>query len=142
MKIAYASKVSISKIEFPEPEIFNGDTLKTINGIACQAMVVRWGGLGDEWYFYNENTAVVNADLFRQHQFEYLDVILKATGSYPLEISKSINNFITVNMRLVSIEETAVADSEFDIPALKKADKKMVKAMGLLFDHEVMKIKN
>ncbi len=139
--IADANEVTSSKIQFPEPEITYVDSIKYIAGIPCETIKISWGKMGEEWYFYNEKTAVMDPRLYEQHKYEYLDVILKNSASYPLEIIKSLNNIMFMRLTMVSVEEKEIAEIEFKIPELKKADKEMVKIMGAIFTSKVMKIK-
>ncbi|MGB3466197.1 MAG: hypothetical protein WBA74_13045 [Cyclobacteriaceae bacterium] len=137
-----ANNTTSIKLNLPEPVLVNVDSVKFINGIPCNILKLSWGNLGEEWYFFNRETAVVDPDLYAGHNYEYLNKILKSTESYPLEIVKSMNNVISIRMTLVSIEESELPEDIFGIPDLKKANKKMTKMIDDITGTQVMKIKN
>ena len=129
-------------MNFPEPDLVNVDSIKFINGIPCDILKLSWENLGEEWYFFNKETAVIEPSLYADHNYEYLNKVLSSTGSYPLEMVKSMNNVMSIRMTLVSIEGGELSDDLFSIPELKKANKKMTKMMDNITGTQVMKIKN
>ena len=98
--------------------------------------------MGDEYYFYHSETAGIDPKLFSDHNLEYLNQVLEITQAYPLEIVKTVTNFITVTMTMVSISEEAVDESIFDIPELIPAEKDYADMMQQMTGSDVMKIKN
>ena len=137
-----ASKIAAINLNFPEPDLVNVDSIKFINGIPCDILKLSWENLGEEWYFFNKETAVIEPSLYADHNYEYLNKVLSSTGSYPLEMVKSMNNVMSIRMTLVSIEGGELSDDLFSIPELKKANKKMTKMMDNITGTQVMKIKN
>ena len=142
VSIIDASKTTTFNLNLPEPEFSLVDSVKYIKGIPCEALKLSTPNIGEEWYFYNKETAVIAPKLYAKHNYEYLNRILSATGAYPLEILKSMNNMISIRMSFVSVEEVKLSDNIFSIPELKKANKKMSKLMNDLTGAQVMEIKN
>jgi len=142
VSIIDASKVAGLNLNLPEPNLLNVDSTKAVNGIPCDILKLSWGNLGEEWYFYNKGTAVVNPELFENHTYEYLNQVLSATGSYPLEVVKSMDNVMSIRMSLILVEEGELPDDLFRIPELKKANKKMSKMVNELTGAQLMEIKN
>lgn len=142
VSIIDASKVASINLNFPEPNLLNVDSIKFVKGIPCNTLKLSWENLGDEWYFYNKETAVIDPELYENHNHEYLNQVLRATGSYPLEMVKSMDNVISIRMSLISVEEGEVSDDLFKIPELKKANKKMSKMVNEMTGGQVMEIKN
>jgi hypothetical protein len=137
-----ANKASVSNLSLPEPIISKVDSSKPINNIFCDAIKLEWDKLGEEWYFYNKEIATIDPDLYAKHNCEYLNLILKTTGSYPLEIVKILNNMMQIRMSFISVQEKKLSDSIFAIPELKKADKKTTKLTYEVSGNKIMKIKN
>ena len=140
--ITDASKYNSMNIKTEEPKINKNDSTVNVNGNECQLLKLSWGKLGEEYYFFNSNVAKVNPVLFRNHNYEYFNEILKVTNSYPLQIVKTINNFISIKMILVAISEEKVSDSVFKLPELENAEKNYYDMMLKMTGSEVMKIKN
>lgn len=136
-----ANKTASMNLNFPKPTMAEVDSIKFINGIPCGILKLSWENLGEEWYFFNKETAVVDPNLFAQHNYEYLNKVLDVTGSYPLEIVKSMNDAISIRMTLVSIDDDELKDDLFNIPELKKANRRMTKIMDRLTEGQVMQIK-
>lgn len=124
------------------PKIEVIDSTKNIYDTECKLVKLSWGSLGDELYYFNSNFLEINPELFVNHNYEYLNAILKHSNSYPLEIIKSLSNFITVKMTLVNVSEGKVDASLFDVPKLKKAEKDYGELMLKITGSEVMKVKN
>ncbi|WP_157638077.1 hypothetical protein [Flexithrix dorotheae] len=142
VSIIDAKNISPTFPDIPEPEILEIDSVKKVSGIPCKTLKLRWNNMGEEWYFYNEETAIINPSLYKHHSYEYFNEIIKSTGAYPLEIIKSFNDMIAIRMTLISIEELQLSDEVFAIPELKKANKKMTNLPEKLLGSKVMKIKN
>ncbi len=142
VSIIDASRIGSINLNVPEPDLLIVDSIKFVNGIPCDILKLSWGKLGEEWYFFNRETAVIRPDLYASHNYEYLNQVLNAAGSYPLEILKSMNNFMSIRMSLISVEEGRLPEGLFIIPELKKANKKMSKMVNELTGAQVMEIKN
>ena len=137
-----ASKVTTLNLNLPEPSLHYVDSIKHISNIPCDILKLSWEGFGDEWYFFNRDIAAIDPKLYENHNYNYLNTILNSTGSYPLEIVKSLDGMISTTMSLVSIEERELSDELFKILELKKANKKMNELMGQVTGTQVMKVKN
>ena len=137
-----ASKVTTLNLNLPEPSLHYVDSIKHITNVACDILKLSWDDFGEEWYFFNKDVATIDPKLFENHNYNYLNTILNSTGSYPLEIVKSLDGMMSTTMSLVSIEEKELSDELFKIPELKKANKKMNELMGQVTGTQVMKIKN
>lgn len=137
-----ASEVRSLNLNLPEPSFHYVDSIKHIYNIGCDILKLSWQDLGEEWYFFNGDVANIDPKLFENHNYEYLNTILKSTGSYPLEIVKSLDGMMSVTMSAISIEEQELSDALFELPKLKKANKRMNELMGEVTGAHVMKIKN
>lgn len=137
-----AARYSNLNVEISEPDIMKLDSVKNIRGVDCRILKLSWDNMGDEYYFYNSETAGIDPKLFSDHNLEYLNQVLEITQAYPLEIVKTVTNFITVTMTMVSISEEAVDESIFDIPELIPAEKDYAEMMQQMTGSDVMKIKN
>lgn len=84
----------------------------------------------------------MDPELFKNHNYEYLNQVLAQTNSYPFEITKTINKFITITMSLKSLEEIAIDDEIFAIPELKPSKNKGHKQLEKMTGNKTMKIKN
>lgn len=104
---------------FKEPKIEKLDSIKNINGIECNLLKLSWNNFGEEYYFYNSNVGRLDPKLFKNHNYEYFNIVVENTNAYPLEIVKKISNFISVKMTLQSISEEKVNDELFDINKIK-----------------------
>lgn len=104
---------------FKQPKIEKIDTLKNINGIDCSLVKLSWDTLGAEYYFYNSQIVTLDPTLFKAHNFEYFNTIVGITHSYPIEIIKTVNNYISIKMTLVSISKEEVSDELFDIEKIR-----------------------
>ena len=140
--ITDANKYNSKNLELKEPEFEKIDSVKIINGNTCKLIRLSWGKLGEEYYFYNVEAARLDPGLFTKHNYEYFNRIVEMTNSYPLEIIKTLNNFISVKMTLVGIKEEKIDESLFEIPALEKAEKDYYEMMLQMTGSEVMKLKN
>ena len=139
--ITDANKYNSMNIDFKERKIEKIDSSKIINGISCNGIKLSWGQLAEEYYFYNTETAKLNPQLFKKHNFEYLNEILELSNSYPLEIIKILNNSIKIKMTLIDISKEPIDDKLFKLPEFEKAEKDYAEMM-LEMGFEVMKIKN
>lgn len=137
-----AGQVTTLNLNLPEPSLQNIDSIKHISGIPCEIMKLDWGEVGEEWYFYNKETAIIDPSLFAKHNYDYLNIILSTTGSYPLEIVKGLDGLMLIRMSMVSLEEQELLQELFKIPELKKANKKMSGVMDQVTGARIMKIKN
>ena len=137
-----AEKFNPLDLDFKSPNISKIDSIKYISEIPCDILKLSWPNLGEEWYFYNDQIAKIDAKLFKNHNYEYLNLILEKTGSYPLEIVKSINQLISIRMSLTSIEEKKLSEEVFLIPELEDAEKDYAEIIRRTTGNEVMKIKN
>lgn len=117
--ITDANKYNALNIDFKKPKAEKIDSLKSVNGINCKLVKLSWDNIGKEYYFFNSKTAKLDPKLFEKHNYEYFNTVVKSTNSYPLEIIKIVNNFITIKMTLTSISEENVNDELFDIEKIK-----------------------
>jgi hypothetical protein len=117
--ITDASKYNAFDINNKEPQITKIDSIKIINGIKCNLIQLSWDKLGKEYYFYNSDIAKIDSKLFKKHNYEYFNAVVKETNSYPIEIVKTVNNFVSMKMTLVSISEEKVSEEIFDIEKIK-----------------------
>jgi hypothetical protein len=139
--ITDANNYNAKGLELKGPKIEQLDSVKIINGHRCKLLKLSWGRLGEEYYFYNPYIAKLDPKLFGKHNYEYLNTIIELTNSYPLEIVKKINNFVSVKMTLVAISEHKIDDSLFELPELEKAEKDYYEMMLKMTGSEVMKLK-
>ncbi|WP_299899750.1 hypothetical protein [uncultured Aquimarina sp.] len=139
--ITNANKFNSMNIDFKERKIQKIDSTKIINGISCKLIKLSWGKLAEEYYFYNTKTVKLNPQLFKKHNFEYLNEIIELSNSYPLEIIKTLNNSIKIKMTLIDISKELIDDKLFKLPEFEKAEKDYAEMM-LEMGFEVMKIKN
>jgi hypothetical protein len=140
--IVDASRQHLMGKDFGDPELTEEDTRKEILGFECSLLKLSWPKLGEELYYYNSDVASLDPDLFKSHNFEYLNVILEHTNSYPLEIIKSINEMISIKMILVSIEPKSIDSNKFQIPELENAEDDYANIIKRTTGNLVMKIKN
>ncbi len=140
--ILTAAEYGAINLNLPEPEVVKLDSVKMINGIHCNLLKLKWGNFGEGYYAYNSEKASIDPVLYREHNFEYLNVVLAATKSYPLEMTSDLNNVIAIRMTLASLQAVELTNEVFQIPALKKAEKKMTKFVDQATKGRIMKIKN
>ncbi|MEW7290126.1 hypothetical protein [Aquimarina sp. 2304DJ70-9] len=140
--IADAKNYSSTKMEFERPKIIRNDSLVTIMEKKCKSITLDWNGLGKETYFYDDEFLKIDPDLFKSHNFEYLNEILTLTKSYPTQINKSLNKMIEFRMILVDYSKENISDLAFEIPKLKPAEKEYSDMIMETTGNEVMQIKN
>ena len=85
---------------------------------------------------------MIDPKLFQNHNYEYLNEVLKVTNSYPMEIVKTMSDFITIRMTLVHVAQGNIDDAHFKLPVMKKAEKDYAEMMMRMMGAEVKKIKN
>ncbi len=139
--ITDANKRNALDLQFKEPKIEEIDSLKVINGHDCRLVKLSWDKLGEEYYYYNAEVAKLDAELFKEHNYEYFNTVVGITNSYPLEIVKTLSNFVSLKMTLVSVSEEKIEDALFELPKFKKAKKDYAELMLSMTGCEVMKIK-
>lgn len=134
--VTSASATSTLSIEIKEPEIIQIDSTYEIFGRSCQIVRLKWE-FGTEDYYYDPTFLNVDSNLFSQHKFEFLDLILAKTNSYPVRIVKSLNNFISVSLTLVEHIPQSLSDEQFALPDLRKASKKELKEFSKLVSGDI-----
>ena len=139
--ITDASKISPFNIEVGEYKLIKSDTTKSILGTDCEIITLSWGTLGTEQYCYNKDMAPIDPKLFENHIYEGLNTVLNITHSYPLEIKKTMNDFISVKMTLVNYADEKIDDAVFVLPAMEAAEKEYSDLMLQMTGSRVMKIK-
>ncbi len=125
-------------INLPDPKIEYGNSTIQIGAYECNYISLAWEGTGKEIYYYNPSIASINPELFKDHDYEYLSLILEKTKAYPIKMVKSLNNFMTISMELVSIDDSKIENDFSRVPRLKKVSKKQVNAMGYFTNYDVM----
>lgn len=140
--ITDASKTNLMKLDLPEPSFEKIDTTKVVNGYESSLLKLTWDKTGTELYYYDTEFLKIAPSLFKNHNYEYLNEILKFTNSYPTEIVKTLRDFITVRMTLVNVTEIDIDDSLFNLPEMTEAEKDYAEMMRKLTGAEVKKIKN
>lgn len=103
-----------------KPRIIHSDSTRAINGLVCQLLILEFEDFGHEEYWYNKDTLQVDWRLFRHHNYEYLNEVLKITGAIPMEIINIDGRLLSHKMRLQLVEARAtLVDPEyFVIPEL------------------------
>lgn len=140
--ISNANRYSSTTLELERPKIVQNDSLEMIMNKECKSITLDWNGLGKEVYYYNEDFLKINSNLFQSHNYEYLNEILSLTNSYPIKITKSLNNMIEIRMTLVDYSDEEISESAFEIPKLKSAEKEYSDIIMETTGSEVMQIKN
>ena len=140
--IANAKNYNSTNMEFERPKIIQNDSTVSIMGKDCKSITLDWDNLGKETYFYNDSFLKIDSELFKSHNYEYLNEILTITKSYPTQINKSLNQFIEIRMILVDYSEEEINESAFEIPKLKPAEKEYSEIIMETTGNEVMRIKN
>jgi hypothetical protein len=140
--ITDASKTNLMKLDLPKPTFKNIDSTKLVNGHECSLLKLTWDKTGNELYFYNSAFLKINSSLFQNHNYEYLNEVLNVTNSYPMEIVKTVSDFITIRMTLVNVSEKEIEDSQFNLPEMTTAEKDYEEMMLKMTGAEVKKIKN
>lgn len=130
-------------IEFEKPIITQNDSITTIAGKDCKSISLNWEGFGEEVYFYNDSFLKIDPELFKGHQYEYFYEILQYTKSYPVQINKSLNQLMEIQMTLIDYKTQDINDSSFDIPELEPVkDKEYADIIKQTTGSDVMRIKN
>lgn len=140
--ITDASKTNLMKLDLPEPSFEKIDTTKVIYGHTCSMLKLAWDKIGTEIYYYDKEFLKIDPSLFKNHNYEYLNEVIKLTNSYPMEIMKILSDFITIRMTLVNVSEKEIDDSHFNLPEMTEAEKDYAEMMRNMTGAEVKKIKN
>ncbi|AFM02777.1 hypothetical protein Fleli_0288 [Bernardetia litoralis DSM 6794] len=74
--IANAKNYSSSKMEFERPEFIKNDSIVSVMGKDCKSITLDWNSLGKETYYYNDTFLKIDSELFKSHNYEYLNEIL------------------------------------------------------------------
>lgn len=115
-----ANQYNAFGVKSRKPTVEKIDTIKKVNGYKCKLLKLSWGSQSEEYYFYNPKVASVKSNNFKKHNYEYFNTVIKATRSYPLEIIKKMDDFVTAKTSLVSMSKEAVSDELFNIEKLKE----------------------
>lgn len=104
-----------------KPDFIMSDSIRLINGIACNLLILDFGFFGSEEYWYNSEFYPMDHRLLRGHKSEYLYQILKVTKSLPIEFSKfdGCSDIHKVTFSLFSAEEEELPEELFSIPAIE-----------------------
>lgn len=140
--ITDASRANFMKLELPEPTFEKIDSTKVIKGQECSLLKLTWDKTGTELYFYNSEFIKIDPSLFQNHNYEYLNEVLKFTHAYPMEIVKTMSDFMTIRMTLVNVSQGSIDDSLFNLPEMTEAEKDYAEMMMNMTGAEVKKIKN
>ena len=140
--ITDASKTNLMKLDLPEPSFEKIDTTKVIYGLNCSVLKLAWDKTGTELYYYDKEFLKIDPSLFKNHNYEYLNEVLRLTNSYPMKIVKTLSNFITIQMTLENVTEKEIDDSQFELPEMTDAEKDYEEMMRKMTGAEVKKIKN
>jgi len=123
-----------------KPLITKVDSTKIILGDTCKLVVIDWGNLGVEHYWYSDKFQL-DAELFARHNYQYLNQVLELTNAYPIEQEVRVSGSIAVTMTLRSYEAVDLPDEMFIIPKMKKSKRKKHKRnQSSIF--QIMKIKS
>lgn len=136
--IASANMFTPSNVTLPEPQVVTEDAISTISNIECQKVSLKWEGVGEEVYYYSPSIAPINPELLKNHNFEYLNLVINHTKAYPVKMVKSMNNLIKISLELINIDDSKVDQDIFKIPALKKASKKQTKLVSQITGYDIM----
>ena len=126
----------------PEPTFEKIDSTKIVNGHECSLLQLNYDKTGTELYFYNSEFIKIDPSLFQNHNYEYLNEVLKVTNSYPMEIVKTMNDFITIRITLKNISQENIDHSHFNLPEMTEAENDYAEMMIKMTGADVMKIKN
>jgi len=140
--ITDASKANFIKLDLPEPSFEKNNSTKVVNGHECSLLKLTWDNIGTELYYYDTKLLKIDPSLFQNHNYEYLNKVLKLTNSYPMEIVKTLSDFITFRMTLVNVSESEINNSQFDLPEMTEAEKDYAEMMEKMTGSKVKKIKN
>jgi hypothetical protein len=140
--ITDASKTNLMKLDLPEPSFEKIDTTKVIYGHKCSMLKLDWDKIGTELYYYDKEHLKIDPNLFKNHNYEYLNEVIKLTNSYPMEIVKTLSDFITIRMTLVNVSEKEIDNYHFNLPEMTEAEKDYAEMMRKMTGAEVKKIKN
>ena len=123
-----------------KPFITKIDSTKIILGDTCKLVVIDWGDMGIEHYWYSDKFQL-DAELFARHKYQYLNQVLELTNAYPIEQESSVSGSIKVTITLRSYEEVDLPDEMFAIPKMKKSKRKKHKRDEQSI-FQIMKIKS
>lgn len=125
-------------ISLPLPSVQKNDSLINIGDFKCKSIQLIWEDMGEEVYYYSPNTSEVNPSLFEEHNYEYLNIILRETKAYPIKVTKALSGLMTLHMTLVSINKEPVSIEKFKIPELKNASRKASETLELTTGYKMM----
>ncbi len=140
--IVDAKKRTLLQNEYLDPKVKKSKVSETILGKKLKSITLAWKDLGEEVYYYNSEFLTLNPYFFQNHNYEFLNTVLSTTESYPVQVIKSVNNFITIKMTLISYKENSLDDALFKIPKLEKVDTEYAKSVYEVSGNQVMKIIN
>ena len=142
LAIIDANKHFILNLGIPEPEFEISDSDQRILNKECKSLKIKYGTMGTEEYLYNESLLAIDPSLFKKHNYEYLNMIMERTHSYPLGIVKSINKFILVKMTLLEYSDEEIDDALFVLPAVEEVNNEEAQKIKNATGMELWKIKN
>lgn len=140
--IVDAKKRTLLQNEYLDPKVKKSKVSETILGKKLKSITLAWKDLGEEVYYYNSEFLTLNPYFFQNHNYEFLNTVLSTTESYPVQVIKSVNNFITIKMTLISYKENSLDDALFKIPKLEKVDTEYAKSVYEVSGNQIMKIIN
>lgn len=130
-----------SSLSDAKPVITKIDSTKIILGDTCKLVVVDWGEMGIEHYWYSDKFQL-DAELFTLHKYQYLNRVLELTNAYPIEHELVLSGSIAVTITLRSYEEIDLSDEIFALPKMKKSKRKKHKRTEEITGNKIMKIKS
>lgn len=139
--IADANMYHPNNIKLPEPQVILEDSIFNINRTLCKKIKFVWEDIGEEIYYYSTSIAPLKPYLFREHNYEYLNLLISLTKAYPVKIVKSLNEFITINIELVDVNNSKIENNIFEIPLLREPNKKQAEMINQLSGYDIMVIR-
>lgn len=127
-----------------KPNIILSDSMRVINGLTCKLLLLEFGDFGYEEYWYNEDTLQLDWKRFKNHNYYYLNKILKETRAIPVEIVKFNKETFPKKLRLklVSVNEKEMSSDLFQIPKLVHSRSDDPRFLNRRLGRKYMKIEN
>ena len=132
-----ASSLYPIHVKLPEPRKEFSDSSFVVGNWPCKKLSLIWDSIGQETYYYNKSIAPLEPDLFKNHNYEYLNQVIASTEAYPIKMVKSLNNIMEISIELLSIDNNTTELKLFNLPPLKKANKKQREIIGQITGYEV-----
>lgn len=116
--------MELSSIQRIVPSIYLSDTTATISGIRCNLLILDFIlneiSFGKEYYWFNSDTLKVDFTKFHNHNYGYLNQVLKLTKSWPVSFTKLTENFGMIKHTLTYAKRSTINPSFFTLPTLDR----------------------